>query len=142
MAKRRQAKTTAKAVKAKATKKIRKRGKAEAVKRICNLVPSKGTEKDWKYEDAVAAGALGAVAALPPSVDLRQSWWTVGDQGQTGSCVGWASADGVVRYHMVAAGKLKKNQLLSPRYVWMASKETDEYTLRPESSSISHSRIS
>ncbi|HWM77993.1 MAG TPA: C1 family peptidase, partial [Methylomirabilota bacterium] len=87
----------------------------------------------WKYEDAVAAGALGAVAALPPSVDLRQSWWTVGDQGQTGSCVGWASADGVVRYHMVAAGKLKKNQLLSPRYVWMASKETDEYTLRPES---------
>ncbi len=111
---------------AKATKKVRKKGKAEAVKRICNLVPSKGTEKDWKYEDAVAAGALGAVAALPPSVDLRQPWWTVGDQGQTGSCVGWASADGVVRYHMVAAGKLKKSQLLSPRYVWMASKETDE----------------
>jgi C1A family cysteine protease len=138
MAKRRQATTTAravkasKAVKAKAARTNRK-GKAEAVKRICNLVPSKGTEKDWKYEDAVAAGALGAVTALPPSVDLRQSWWSVGDQGQTGSCVGWASADGVARYHMVAAGKLNKNQMLSPRYVWMASKETDEYTLRPES---------
>src|SRR5713226_6358460 len=132
MAKRRQAKAMTKTVKT-ATKKTRKKGKAEAVKRICNLVPSKSTEKDWKYEDAVAAGALGAVAALPPSVYLRQPWWTVGDQGQTGSCVGWASADGVVRYHMVSAGKLKKSQMLSPRYVWMASKETDEYTLRPES---------
>ena len=131
--KKRLVKTAMVVKRAKATKKVRKKGKTDAVKRICNLVPSKGTEKDWKYEDAVAAGALGAVAALPPSVDLRQPWWTVGDQGQTGSCVGWASADGVVRYHMVAAGKLKKSQMLSPRYVWMASKETDEYTLRPES---------
>ena len=76
--------TTAKT--AKRAKAARRKGKTETVKRICNLVPSKGTEKDWKYEDAVAAGALGAVAALPPSVDLRQAWWTVGDQGQTGSC--------------------------------------------------------
>lgn len=126
--KRRRAKTV------KAAKAARKKSKTEAaIKRICNLVPSKGTEKDWKYEDALAAGALGAVAALPASVDLRQAWWTVGDQGLTGSCVGWASADGVVRYHMVAVNKLKKSQLLSPRYVWMASKETDEFTKRPES---------
>jgi len=47
--------------------------------------------------------------------------------------VGWASADGVVRYYMVQANKLAKTEKLSPRYVWMASKETDEYTLRPES---------
>jgi C1A family cysteine protease len=129
--KRRQSKM-AKTVRKK-SKGARKKSKAETIKRICNLVPSKGTEKDWKYEDALAAGALGAVATLPASVDLRQTWWTVGDQGQTGSCVGWASADGVVRYHMVAVNKLKKSQLLSPRYVWMASKETDEFTKRPES---------
>lgn len=105
---------------------------AIASKRICNLVPSKGTEKDWNFGDAVASGALGAVAAPPASVDLRQPWWTIGDQGQTGSCVGWATAEGVVRYHMVAANKLARNEQLSPRYVWMASKETDQYTQRPE----------
>lgn len=107
-------------------------GAAAHVGRICNLVPSRRTESDWRYGDAVAAGALGAVAALPASVDLRQAWWSVGDQGTTGSCVGWASAEGVVRYHMVAANKLAKNEQLSPRYVWMASKETDQFTQRPE----------
>ena len=109
------------------------KGQAAAFVRICNLVPSKGTESDWRFEDAVAAGALGAAAALPAAVDLRKPWWDIGDQENTGSCVGWASADGVVRYHMVQAGKLAKTQKLSPRYVWMASKETDEYTARPES---------
>jgi hypothetical protein len=97
------------------------------------VLPSRGTERDWTYENAVAAGALGAVAALPASVDLRQSWWTIGDQGQTGSCVGWASAEGVVRYHMVMANRLGKKAMLSPRYVWMAAKETDELTQRPAS---------
>jgi C1A family cysteine protease len=100
--------------------------------RICNLVPSKGTEKDWQFQDALASGALGAVAALPAAVDLRQPWWNIGDQGQTGSCVGWGSADGVARYHMVKAGRIAKPGRLSPRYVWMASKETDPYTARPE----------
>ncbi|HEX6776266.1 MAG TPA: hypothetical protein VF238_10480, partial [Methylomirabilota bacterium] len=112
---------------------VKKETRAEGVKRICNLVPSKGVEKDWKFEDALASGALGAVAAPPASVDLRETWWAVGDQGQTGSCVGWASAEGVVRYHMVKEKKLKKTEQLSPRYVWMSSKETDEYVQRPES---------
>jgi hypothetical protein len=101
--------------------------------RICNLVPSKGTDKDWTYEDAVASAALGAPAALPASKDLRQpTWWKINDQGNTGSCVGWDTADGVVRWHMVGANRLDKNTLLSPRFVWMASKETDEFTTRPE----------
>lgn len=101
--------------------------------RICNLVPSKDTDRDWRYEDALASAALGAPAALPASKDLRQSsWWKINNQLNTGSCVGWATADGVVRYHMVTAGRLDKNSLLSPRFVWMSSKETDEYTARPE----------
>jgi C1A family cysteine protease len=33
---------------------------------------------------------------------------------------------------MVEANRLDKNTLLSPRFVWMASKETDEFTTRPE----------
>lgn len=100
--------------------------------RICNLVPSRGTETDWHLTQAVASGAITAAAALPASVDLRAAWWAVGDQGNTGSCVGWASAEGVARYHMVAAGKIAKNIQLSPRFTWMASKETDGYVARPE----------
>ena len=100
--------------------------------RICNLVPSKGTETDWTFPDAVAGGALAAPAALPSSVDLRAAWWAIDDQEDTGSCVGWATAEGVVRYHMVKVGKVAKNVLLSPRFVWMGSKETDEYVTRPE----------
>jgi hypothetical protein len=111
-----------------------RRGKAERAQqqRICNLVESKGTERDWGFEDAVGSGALGAVAALPASVDLRRPWWKIGNQEDTGSCVGWASAEGVVRYHMVQAGKLAEAEPLSPRFVWMASKETDSFTTRPE----------
>jgi hypothetical protein len=103
-------------------------------RRVCNLVPSKDTDRDWRYEDALASAALGApAAALPSSMDLRQpSWWKIGNQLNTGSCVGWATADGVVRWHMVMAGRLDKHALLSPRFIWMASKETDEFTTRPD----------
>lgn len=100
--------------------------------RICNLVPSRDTARDWRFQDAITSGALAAPAALPTKVDLRQPWWTIGNQSTTGSCVGWATADGVMRYHLVQANRLQQNQLLSPRFVWMASKETDEFTSRPE----------
>lgn len=99
---------------------------------ICNLVPSAGTEGDWEYADSVAAGVLGAVAAPPASLDLREAWWEVGNQEDTGSCVGWATAEGVARWHLTKAGKITKKQNLSPRHVWMSSKETDSFTQRPE----------
>jgi len=100
--------------------------------RICNVVLSRGTEKDWQFADARQAAAIGAPAALPPSVDLRAAWWTIGNQEDTGSCVGWASTDGVMRHHLVKAGKLARTERLSPRATWMASKETDEFTTRPQ----------
>ncbi len=100
--------------------------------RICNLVPSRGITTDWTLGDAMAVGALTAVP-LPSSVDLRAPWWEVGDQGGTGSCVGWATGDGLMRFHLVKAGLMRKDQHISPRYVWMGSKETDEFTTRPES---------
>lgn len=101
--------------------------------RICNLVPSRNTEHDWGVEDAIAANAIAALpAALPASVDLRANWWKIGNQENTGSCVGWASTDGVTRYHMVKAGKIAQPGLLAPRCTWMASKETDQFTSRPE----------
>src|SRR6185437_14602653 len=57
-------------------------------RRICNLVPTpaESTKTDWQFADAVDAGVLGAPARLAASLDLRKSWWDVGDQGNTGSC--------------------------------------------------------
>ncbi|MGZ4725894.1 MAG: C1 family peptidase [Ilumatobacteraceae bacterium] len=100
---------------------------------ICNVLPSKGTENDWQLGDSIAAGTIGAPAALPASVDMRAPWWTINNQENTGSCVGWATADGVVRWHMVQGGRIGQQVLLSPRHVWMASKETDTITARAES---------
>jgi C1A family cysteine protease len=101
--------------------------------RICNLVPSRDTENDWRFEHAIESNAVAAPpATLPASVDLRAAWWDIGDQQNTGSCVGWGSTDGVARYHFVKAGKLAQNAKLSPRCTWMASKETDQFTNRPE----------
>jgi C1A family cysteine protease len=93
-------------------------------KRIFNCDPSRNTQNDWQYEHAVAARAPKA-GAIPTSKDLRASWWKIGDQGATGSCVGWASADSMLRWHFVKTSRLKKEQSLSVRFQWMASKETD-----------------
>lgn len=100
---------------------------------ICNVVPSDNTDGDWRFVDSLAAGIAAAPPALPKSVDLRAAWWKINNQEDTGSCVGWATADGVARYHMVKSGQIGQDTLLSPRHVWMASKETDSFTSRPES---------
>ena len=127
------AKKATKAKRAKAAKRVRGVPSKTAVSnRICNVVPSKATENDWAFRDALSSGALAAVAAPPASVDLRVGWWAINDQEDTGSCVGWAVADGLVRYQMVRANRLAQNRLLSPRFTWMGSKETDEFTSRPQ----------
>jgi hypothetical protein len=100
-------------------------------KRILNCIPSRKTERDWAFDHAVDAGVLAAPAMIPAAKDLREAWWKIGDQGSTGSCVGWATADSVLRWHFVKANRLPKDQLLSPRFIWMASKETDEFVSQP-----------
>lgn len=100
------------------------------VVRILNCIPSRETDKDWTYEHAMSAGVLRA-APLPPSKDLRAAWWEIGNQGETGSCVGWATADSVLRWHFVKAGRMHNSERLSPRFIWMASKETDEFNTQP-----------
>jgi C1A family cysteine protease len=125
-------KATKRTVKKTPPKKTVKRSVADHERFICNLRPSKGTEGDWGMRDSVAAGAMRARAPVPTSVDLRSSWWSINNQENTGSCVGWSAADGVVRYHMVKSGRIREDELLSPRHLWMASKETDSDTTRPE----------
>jgi len=107
--------------------------KLDVHKFILNCLPSPNPEKDWGVDAAEAAGIYGPAAAeaFPPNKDLREPWWTVGNQNITGSCVGWGTADGVLRWHFYKAGKLTQNELLSVRYLWMAAKEMDIYTSRP-----------
>lgn len=100
-------------------------------RRILNCLPSQHTETDWAIRHAVASGTMAAAPTIPTSKDLREAWWKIGDQGATGSCVGWATADSVLRWHFVKSNQLSKDVLLSPRFVWMAAKETDEFVGRP-----------
>jgi hypothetical protein len=100
-------------------------------KRILNCVPSRQRDDDWAIDTATDAGVVDAAPRIPPKKDLRQTWWRINDQGTTGSCVGWACADAVLRWHFVKANRLAQNELLSPRFQWMAAKETDEFNTRP-----------
>jgi hypothetical protein len=100
-------------------------------KRILNCKPSPKAEDDWTLAQAQKSKLLAAAPAIPASKDLRASWWKIGDQGSTGSCVGWATADSVLRWHFVKAGSIENRERLSPRFVWMASKETDQFISRP-----------
>jgi hypothetical protein len=102
-----------------------------APRRILNCLPSRETERDWRFQNAAEAGILRARARIPSSKDLRATWWKIGDQGATGSCVGWATADSVLRWHFVQGRLLAKEEPLSTRFQWMASKETDQFVARP-----------
>lgn len=100
--------------------------------RICNLLASPPATTDYLFQHAVDAGILKAIFGGGNSLDLRQPWWDVGDQKNTGSCVGWGSTDSVARYMFVKANRLAQTAKLSPRFTWMASKETDTLVSRPE----------
>lgn len=113
------------------TTRRRRAARPRQPKRILNCKPSPKTEEDWTYENAREADIVAAAPPIPASKDLREAWWKINDQGSTGSCVGWATADSVLRWHFVKAGRLVNTDLLSPRFVWMASKETDQLLTRP-----------
>jgi C1A family cysteine protease len=123
----------ARARKAPARKPAARRRKAggRQPKRILNCEPSPKQDEDWTYDHAAEADVVDAAPPIPASKDLRAAWWTINDQGTTGSCVGWATADAVLRWHFVQAKKLPENMLLSPRFIWMAAKETDPNITRP-----------
>lgn len=96
------------------------------MKRVYNCIESHDQHRDWSLQKAKALGLSARKRTLPASKDLREPWWNVGDQADTGSCVGWALADSVLRYHFVKAGKLRKHEHISVRYIWMAAKEMDK----------------
>ena len=97
---------------------------------ILNCDRSAGVQMDWTFADAVEAGVV-ADAAARAEVDLRADDWPVRDQGATGACVGFAAADGVLHWHYRQAGLLAAGERPSPRFIWMANKETDLLTSYP-----------
>ncbi|WP_319525721.1 C1 family peptidase [uncultured Desulfosarcina sp.] len=98
---------------------------------ILNCVPSVNTENDWTIEDAIVAGAIDGEGDIPSSKDLREEWWKVDNQENTGACVGFAAAYGVLRWHYVKKKMIRKTQKPSARFIWMANKETDNITNYP-----------
>jgi hypothetical protein len=109
----------------------RRRTTTRRPKRILNCKPSPKVEEDWTFEHAAQADIVAAAPAVPPTKDLRSAWWKINDQEATGSCVGWATADGLLRWHFVNAGRIQRDELLAPRFIWMASKETDQFISQP-----------
>src|SRR5687768_1227455 len=95
---------------------------AIAAGRVLNIAPSPAREEDHTPDAAEEAGHLKAVDPRE-RVDLRAPWYRIGDQGKTGSCVGWARADSVMWPQLVAADRLAHDEWLSPRFMWMAAKE-------------------
>ena len=108
-----------------------KRAPKRQPKRILNCIPSQEREDDWRIDTAEDAGLVASAPRIPVRKDLRAFWWRVQDQGSTGSCVGWACADAVLRWHFVKTNRIGRNELLSPRFQWLAAKETDEFSSRP-----------
>lgn len=98
---------------------------------VLNCHASSGTETDWQFADAAKASIVTEPTAIPDRVDLRRPWWEIRNQEKTGACVGFATADGVLRWLYTKKAIIKKTDRPSPRFIWMANKETDDLTRYP-----------
>ena len=112
---------------------------------VRNCEYSRDQNDDWTFGDAAIAHKAaereksipnklvgpGLNKQAPPSVDLRTDWWKIRNQGNSGACVGFATADGVLRWQYVQKGMMEKEERPSPRFIWMANKETDDIVRFP-----------
>jgi hypothetical protein len=106
------------------------KAKIAGVDRLLNVELSPDPTRDYP---ARKDGKLADKPA-PEAVDLRERrpWFKVQDQEQTGSCVGFALADTVMRWQLVEQQRLPERERLSARFIWMASKEIRGQRLKPE----------
>jgi len=100
-------------------------------RRILNCVSSEGQQNDWQLDQTTESGLLDDTIELPSTADLREPWWKIRDQKDTGACVGFATADGVLRWHYTRKKLITEGTEVSPRFIWMANKETDTFTTYP-----------
>ena len=101
-------------------------------KRILNCIPSRERDEDWRIDTAEDAGRRRRGATHPaeegPSADLVADQRPGNDRvvrrlglAPTECCAGTSSR---------RTGS-PTNELLSPRFQWMAAKETDQFNTRP-----------
>ncbi|MBT5705251.1 C1 family peptidase [bacterium] len=101
---------------------------------VFNINESTNPDADWTIEHAFEAGVVSRATTVPVRKDLRAKWWKIYHQEYTGACVGFSSAYGVLWWHYVKERMVpsdKPRHRPSARFIWMASKETDEDTKFP-----------
>ena len=76
------------------------------LKRFCNLKPDSLDPRDRPY---MAVGVAAAAPRIPKEVDYSKETRPVGDQGYTGSCVGWSTAHGLRRWLHYKSDESRKN---------------------------------
>lgn len=103
----------------------------EHAKRILNDISLKYTEVDWAIENAADTDILKAYPVIPTTKDSRKPRRRIGNQGTTGACACWVTADLLLRSYLIKANKFLKDLLLFPQFIWVAAKETDEFIFHP-----------
>jgi|GEM_PF-1575426 len=92
----------------------------------CSVIPDAPDRRDWVVE-AGHPGVTSLPDSLPTSVDLSAQTPEVEDQGDYGSCVGWAVVRGLREWMFRKV--TGRDVRLSVRFVWMAAKETDQFEI-------------
>jgi hypothetical protein len=99
----------------------------EFLAKTCRVQPDRPDARDYSLLDVTGVTVTRDVE-LPNAVEIQRSELPeVGNQLDTGSCVGWAAAWGM-RYwlHRKETGMARS---FSVRFVWMAAKEIDPFPL-------------
>ncbi|UCH95466.1 MAG: C1 family peptidase [Candidatus Aminicenantes bacterium] len=100
----------------------------EQLAKRCSVIEDPPDYRDWNVETAhPSVTSISAREILPPRIDYSDETPEVGDQGDYGSCVGWAAVRGLREwmYQKKSGNKVS----LSIRFVWMAAKETDHFEI-------------
>jgi len=92
--------------------------------RVCLLTPDRPDPRDFDLTSYFGPAARGL--PIPTARDYSAETGPVGDQGDTGSCVGWAVAHGLRRW---LTGRGRRAPRLSVRFLWMGTKEIDVWPL-------------
>lgn len=99
---------------------------AEKLIQRCTVIQDRPDTRDWIV--AASHPSLAETRApLKPVVDYTNETADVEDQGDYGSCIGWATTD--LREWMYRKSTNGKEIKLSVRFLWMAAKETDQYEI-------------
>jgi Papain family cysteine protease len=99
---------------------------ADQLIKRCSVVPDAPDYRDWVVgvDHPSVAATRGE---LPEVVDYSQDSPIVQDQGDYGSCVGWAAVRGLREW--MYWKQTGERVSLSVRFVWMAAKETDHFEI-------------